>query len=200
MNAAIVVAHPDDEIIWCGGLLLRHPDWTWTVLALCRGDDADRGPKFHRVCKHLGVRGFLSDLDDGAPPASIDPVEEIGPRVTGRLGDATWDLLLTHGRNGEYGHPRHVQTHGVIAALVKDKTLACRRFWTFGCEAHAPDGRCAPAPWADLTLALTEAELAEKRRIVRDMYGYPENGFEVRACVSPEAYFRMKDDDKGLVL
>lgn len=36
MKAAIIVAHPDDEIIWCGGLILKHPEWDRTVLSLSR--------------------------------------------------------------------------------------------------------------------------------------------------------------------
>jgi hypothetical protein len=36
MKAAIIVAHPDDETIWSGGLILKKPEWQWTVLSLCR--------------------------------------------------------------------------------------------------------------------------------------------------------------------
>ena len=38
MNAVAIVAHPDDEIIWCGGLLLQRSQWDWTVLNECRED------------------------------------------------------------------------------------------------------------------------------------------------------------------
>ena len=51
-KAAVIVAHPDDEIIWCGGTILMNPDLQWTVLVLCRGNDADRAPKFYRVLKN----------------------------------------------------------------------------------------------------------------------------------------------------
>lgn len=36
MKAAIIVAHPDDETIWSGGLILKKPEWQWTVLSPCR--------------------------------------------------------------------------------------------------------------------------------------------------------------------
>ena len=198
MNAAIVVAHPDDEIIWAGGLVLRHRDWSWCVLALCRADDPDRAPKFRRVCELIGAAGTISDLDDGNPLRPIDPYSEIGDRVLACLGDRKWDLVLTHGSNGEYGHERHRQMHQVVAALVDCGKLRARRLWTFAYEAVSPAGECRPAPWANLTVDLSPEQLAEKRRIVRDEYGYPEDGFEVRACISPETFSVVRRGDEEL--
>ena len=43
-SAVVIVAHPDDEVIWCGGLILQKPDWDWTILSLCRATDRDRRP------------------------------------------------------------------------------------------------------------------------------------------------------------
>ncbi|MFO7900958.1 MAG: PIG-L family deacetylase [Planctomycetota bacterium] len=200
MRAAIVVAHPDDEVIWAGGLILRHRDWEWTVVALCRGGDPDRRPKYDRVCRRLGVTGFISGLDDSDPLEPIDAEREIGGRVLEHLATDEWDLCLTHGRNGEYGHKRHQQVHEVVSALADRGLISCRRLWTFACEAESPSGACRPAPWADRRLALSDDELAEKKRIVRDEYGYPEDGFEVRACISPEAFAIIKAGEEELAL
>jgi LmbE family N-acetylglucosaminyl deacetylase len=194
MKAAVVVAHPDDEIIWCGGLVLRHPDWDWTVLALCRADDADRAPKFRRVCELVDARGILSDLDDGNPLGAVDFERDLAPRIEPHLGGSQWDLLLTHGSNGEYGHPRHIQTQEAIHLLAESSRLRTRRLWTFAYEAVNPIGNCRPASWANWTVELSRGELAEKRRLVRDVYGHPERGFEVRSCISPEAFARVRPD------
>ena len=67
MKAAIIVAHPDDESIWSGGLILQKPDWEWTVLSLCRADDPDRSRKFESVSGLLGFDAFISDVDDSNP-------------------------------------------------------------------------------------------------------------------------------------
>ena len=200
MRAVIIVAHPDDEVIWSGGLILRHPQWEWTVLSLCRADDADRRPKFERVCSVLGATGIVSDLDDSATLKAIDPEVEIGGRVLAHLGGRDWDLCLTHGPNGEYGHERHKQVHRVVKMLVEREQLRCRRLWTFAYDYSAEAGACLPADWADRTLALSPQELGEKKRIVREEYGYPEDGFELRACISPECFARLKDPGKELRL
>jgi len=48
-RAAVVVAHPDDETLWCGGYILTHPEFLWRIVTLCRAVDPDRAPKFRRV-------------------------------------------------------------------------------------------------------------------------------------------------------
>ena len=189
-TAAIVVAHPDDEVIWCGGMLLQNPDWSWTVLCFCRGSDGDRRPKFERVCERLGARGIILDVDDGNPPAPIDPAAEIGHPIREHLCGRAWDLCLTHGANGEYGHPRHQQVHAEVCGLVDTRDLDCRELWTFAYACDAQTGLCRPSAEADVLLELTDEQLAEKKRIVNEIYGYRTDVFEYRACVSPEGFCR----------
>jgi LmbE family N-acetylglucosaminyl deacetylase len=193
MNAALIVAHPDDETIWAGGLILGNPQWDWTVLSLCRADDADRAPKFRRVCERLGVTGLISDLDDSAELAPIDAAAEIGPRIAAHLPGGSWDLCVTHGANGEYGHRRHKEVHTAVLDLASQGRILCRDLWTFAYECDSTGEACRPAPWADVLVDLTPAQLAEKMHIVRDLYGYAEGSFEVKACVSPECFMRCWD-------
>jgi len=48
----VIVAHPDDETIWMGGILLKHrDDWKTTIISLCRKNDKDRAAKFKKVYK-----------------------------------------------------------------------------------------------------------------------------------------------------
>jgi len=196
MKVVIIVAHPDDETIWSGGFILQHPDWDWTVLTLCRVDDTDRAPKFKKVCAHLNAAGFMSDLDDSPHLRSIDPEKDIGARIMATVGNTSWDLCLTHGPNGEYRHRRHKEVHTEVVRLATEGRLRCDELWTFAYECDSQTGACRPAPWADRFVELTNEQLAEKKRIIREMYGYVEDSFEVKACVSPEAFRRVQPIDQ----
>lgn len=43
MKALVVVAHPDDEIIFLGGYMLKNPEWNWTVVSVTHSLDSVRG-------------------------------------------------------------------------------------------------------------------------------------------------------------
>ena len=192
MKVAIIVAHPDDELIWCGGLIMQRPKWDWTVLSLSRADDEDRCPKFRRVCDLLGVKGHISDLEDGNPLQSINCDKEIGGRVAEHLAMTPWDLCITHGCNREYGHQRHKETHAEILNLIRDGILEGGELWTFAYNCDTQTKTCRVATQADIIVELSEDVLEEKRRIIRDVYGYSEDSFEFSACISPEGFCKWE--------
>jgi hypothetical protein len=63
-RAAVVVAHPAYETLWCGGYILNHPKFLWRIVTLCRATDQDRARKFRQVLDRLGAEGEMADLDD----------------------------------------------------------------------------------------------------------------------------------------
>ena len=193
-KAVVIVAHPDDEVIWCGGFIASHPEFDWTVLSLCRLNDPDRYPKFKAVCEILGAHGIICDLDDSPELLPLDLEKEVGGRILDALGRTSWNLCLTHGRNGEYGHLRHKQVHDEVARLVAAGRLDCRAFWTFAYECDAQQGRCEPAAWGNKLITLSESRLAAKKVIVQDVYGYDSGSFEAKACISPESFLVMRSD------
>ena len=197
-QAAIIVAHPDDEIIWCGGVILQNLEWDWTVLSLCRASDRDRRPKFRAVCERLDMAGYISDLDDSNPLKTINPMCEIRCRICEFLSQMDWDLCLTHGPAGEYGHQRHIEVHDEVSWLVKTGAIRCGELWTFAYSCDPETGECDVLPDADIVVSLTPDQLAEKRRIVHEEYGYGRDSFEVRSCISPEAFYRHCGAWKGV--
>jgi len=52
-SCAVIVAHPDDETLWAGGTILMRPEAKWIIITLCRKDDSDRAPRFHRAVREL---------------------------------------------------------------------------------------------------------------------------------------------------
>jgi len=83
-----------------------------------------------------------------------------------------------------------------VVRLVIGGRLRSDELWTFAYECDSQTAACCPSPWADRLVDLTKDQLADKKRIIRETYGYRKDSFEVKACVSPEAFRRIQIIDK----
>ena len=128
------MAHPDDETLWCGGYILTHPEFRWRVVTLCRASDADRAPKFRQVLDRFGAEGEMADLEDGPDQAPL-PVETIEETIARLLAGNSYDLVLTHGPNGEYTqHRRHAECCRAVVELWRSGRIRANRLWMFAYE------------------------------------------------------------------
>jgi hypothetical protein len=109
----MIVAHPDDETLWGGGYILRHPgDW---LVQCCSVPVADpvRAERFHTACARLGARGRVLQNRDQYEVQLAD--------LTAL--DLDFDLIVTHGPAGEYGHPHHVQVSAHVRAWATGRVV-----------------------------------------------------------------------------
>lgn len=189
-HAAVVVAHPDDETLWCGGLILSHPHWRWWIVTLCRASDPDRAPKFRRVLEFLGADGEMANLDDGPDQKPLDH-DLLCQTVQLLLRGRQFDLVITHGPSGEYTrHRRHEECCRAIMALWDNGRIQARELWLFAYE----DGGGVHLPQVmegtDLRFTLDDDLWFKKRHLLTGIYGFTENSWEAR-CTPREEGFRI---------
>lgn len=191
-RVAVIVAHPDDEVLWCGGLLLSRPHWSPFVACLCRAGDPDRAPRFRRVIERLGAAGAMGDLDDGPTqePVSAATLKAL---ILSLLPEREYDLLVTHSPQGEYTrHRRHEETAEAVWSLWKDGRLKAKALWGFAYEDGGGAYLPRAEPDASLVLDLPASIWATKRELMREVYNYPEDSWEVRTTPRSEAFHRFE--------
>jgi len=192
-KALVIVAHPDDETIWCGGTILKHKKWDWTIISLCRKGDPDRAPKFARVCRALNARCAMGDLEDEHPERPLRSPEEVKSRIAGLLGQKkfgfSFDFIFTHGENGEYGHNRHKETHAAVKEMLSEGALRCKKIFFFSYKRSSrggfaePDARCA-----DLNEELSARGARAKQLLITSMYGFSIGSFEQLSASAVETF------------
>lgn len=171
-RAWVVVAHPDDETLFFGGLLRELAAARVRVDVVCATGSfgtpfltSTRRSELQRACWRLGAKARVLGLTDA--PGALD-VQALQAALTALAREARPDTVYTHGVWGEYGH-RHHSDVCVAVHRVFDGVLSL----------------AGPLP-AVRTRALGSQGLASKRRLAGEVY--PSQG-AVREWCSPEERF-----------
>lgn len=98
-RGVVVAAHPDDEVLWAGGLLARYAHKFTVICCSIPRADPIRAWKFFDACAVLGVSARLLPFVESAPS---EPLQHLGA-----LDLSDFDFVVTHNDAGEYGHPHH---------------------------------------------------------------------------------------------
>lgn len=121
MRRALVVAHPDDESLWFGGLLIAEPAEWHVFCASTPRVDPERAFKLMAACERLGARSArISSITESPANAGFDRLDERIPDLSG------YDQIVTHNAVGEYGHVQHTSLHRWLTARYPGKVLTGR--------------------------------------------------------------------------
>lgn len=122
-RALVVVAHPDDESLWCAGYLMAHPG-TDVLCCSIPKRDPERCVHFFQACGVLGANGYIAGR-----LASNDKID----LHAAMLFASQYDEIITHNAKGEYGHHAHIAVHHAMKSLGKPI-----RFFGYGFEKGEP--------------------------------------------------------------
>jgi LmbE family N-acetylglucosaminyl deacetylase len=205
MNSILVVcAHPDDELFGAGWLAQQAAHGHAVhLLFTTRGEGGEVGeppvgPKIrlgeyrsaetHRAALILGARDvtFLPYPDPwmeiGGTPRAVDVAPAVFERAIARaVHTARPDVVLTHGSNGEYGHPQHLYTHRATFNVVADMTdIGIREVLTWCADdgentndpitnrADHADLSLDVGPWFTTKLAMANAHRSQVAMFLRN--------------------------------
>lgn len=163
MKRLLIVAHPDDETIFFGGLIQTLRDLPWHVICVTDGNADQRGvqraSEFAAATKLLGVKkSEIWSFPDKFPDRL--PVNDIVKKLSAQK-NAEIKEIYTHGPMGEYGHPHH-----------QDVCLAAHRAF--------PNKKIYSPAWnslAEKIIKLTPKQYEKKTKAFIEIYRKETEGF-----------------------
>ena len=110
----MIVAHPDDELIFGGGHLL---EGGYFVVCITNGRNKTRSEEFRRVIRETGNNGIILNYPDkvnGKRDDWSNVRDGILSDIEKVIDLKDWKEIVTHNENGEYGHQHHKMTHSLV--------------------------------------------------------------------------------------
>ena len=117
VNKLLIVAHPDDDILWGGMNLLLEPGWF--VVCASHLNDPIRSKEFFKTMSFCNVTKWVmydvkeeyTDKEDESDQQFYGTPFEQGLK---ELSKHYWKLVLTHNAEGEYGHEHHRTVNRIV--------------------------------------------------------------------------------------
>lgn len=133
-NVLVIYPHPDDELVFSGGLinkLSRCEGVNLYVISTTKGEYGDeilklppkelggvRSKEFHEVMNILGCKNFnLWDFTDGQMTSQK---EEVKSKIREFIKKYNIDLVVTYEKFGLYGHPDHIILSMIVHELSQE--------------------------------------------------------------------------------
>jgi LmbE family N-acetylglucosaminyl deacetylase len=181
----ICVAHPDDETIFFGGLILNRgrrnhseEELPWRVICCTSDGDADRRRQFSDACRELSVE----HLEWWAFPDKYEqrlPIDRLIEKL--RMLPVPHEIY-THGIVGEYGHPHHQDvSYAVHHAFSANGEVQHPRLYSVSYNTYP-----------EFEIKLSPDDFARKTRILTQVYGSETRRFmNVLPSTFVEGYLRL---------
>lgn len=121
LKALCVVAHPDDCVIFAKPFIDTHPQFDWHILYLTYTIYEPRGMEMSKYWATQGITtiqlGFTDDYKDMENDSLSFNHEQAAREIASIC--QTYDLILTHNPDGDYGHIHHKFVSRCVAATDK---------------------------------------------------------------------------------
>ena len=118
IDKLMITAHPDDEALFGGAELLTHSD-EYKVVVVDEYHSKIRRKEFKASMKFIGIKEY--EHWTGYKGGEDYHREKLIYELLRVLRERDWKKIVTHNKQGEYGHPRHRACHDILSHLRPEK-------------------------------------------------------------------------------
>ena len=122
INKLMIVAHPDDDILWGGAHLIEDD---YLVVCITCGVNKTRVNEFKQVMEKTHDKYIMlgyPDKTNGERDNWNSSKENMMKDLEEIINLKDWDLIVVHNPDGEYGHQHHKMASQFVTSLVDDKS------------------------------------------------------------------------------
>lgn len=158
INKVLIVAHPDDDLLW-GGAHLINDDYL--VVCVTCGTNQIRTNEFVRMMHETNDKYIMlgyPDKTNGERDSWDNHRDNISKDLENifALRD-DWEIIVTHNPDGEYGHQHHKMTSQLVTGVADNNVL-----YYFG-KYHS---KKTIAPYLSEMTPISDKDLAKKKKLI----------------------------------
>lgn len=109
----IVVAHPDDDLLWFGDFIIKNCQKV-KVLCITNSSNKIRRSEFQKIMDKINVD---YEMWDSCDIKSYDNFPELKKKLSNEI--INYNMILTHSLSGETGHPTHILLSKILFDVVE---------------------------------------------------------------------------------
>lgn len=123
VDKLLIVAHPDDDVLWGGANLLLEPGWF--VVCSTNASNPIRAAEFYKTMSWCNVTRYMmydvkDEYTEDEAVANTLYDGSLFEQGLKELSKHSWKLVLTHNSLGEYGHEHHRKVHKLVTKYFPD--------------------------------------------------------------------------------
>ena len=124
-NKIMIVAHPDDELIFGGAELIQNKGYK--VICITNQDNPKRLKEFTGVMKELNHGFDILNHKDDSRIKNID--KDYFEYIDNELINKNIEKIVTHNKKGEYGHNFHRAVHDMVTDICEKHGLLDKLYY-----------------------------------------------------------------------
>ena len=137
---SIVVAHPDDEILWASSICQNASQ---VIICFSEDENSQKISKGRKIFQKFAPNNFIF-LNIKEPPQKGTTFIPNKSHIRNCISDISFKQIknllynfidspnvYTHNFWGEYGHPQHIAVHLAVKSICKERKIKCKIFSYF---------------------------------------------------------------------